>query len=443
MADQDVDLMAHLLRRAGFGASRDEIEAKLAQGFQDLLLLLSTDPAMIYYLDNCESHKDAVNENYGRELLELFSMGVGMDGEFNYTEDDVKACARAFTGWNIAPDPPFWPYGRSLWEFCYDPTDHDDSEKTFLGETGRFNGEDIIDIICKQPATARFISRKLYDFFVADEPPVPAWRQTEPRDMAAIKMLEKAYFDSGYEIKAMLQTLLKSDFFKSEPVRFARIQREDQRSQALEVFKRIYSPAVGTGAVVDYIDRTGISALKGADILSSAPGKYSSQVEYPNTQVGQYMKAMAQVHLANFGTLILYATTPYNSFDTHANQAAKFAGLWQDVANSVETFFDDLRDHQASQEVVMLLFSEFGRRVTDNGSGTDHGTGGVTFVVGESVKGGFYGEYPSLVKDKLEDGGDLLHNLDFRSIYSTLAERWLELDPAPIVGGHFETVDFL
>ena len=109
MADQDVDLMAHLLRRAGFGASRDEIEAKLAQGFQDLLLLLSTDPAMIYYLDNCESHKDAVNENYGRELLELFSMGVGMDGEFNYTEDDVKACARAFTGWNIAPAPPFGP----------------------------------------------------------------------------------------------------------------------------------------------------------------------------------------------------------------------------------------------------------------------------------------------------------------------------------------------
>ena len=316
MAGKDVALMAHLLRRAGFGASRDEIEARVAQGFDDvveellnpgdgpgieedvlyrsypsyiersvvengqtdivyrminnkfqlqekmalfwhtifcagnnkvdngrsnadqydmfrekgmgnfkeLLMLLSTDGAMLYYLDNTESHKVAVNENFGRELLELFSLGVGMDGEVNYTEDDVKACARAFTGWNLAPTIPVFPYGRTPFQFRYDPADHDDGEKTFLGETGPWNVEDIVDIICKQPAAARFVSRKLYDWFVADEPPVPAWRLAEPRDMEAIKALEKAYFDSGYEICAMLRVLFTSEFFKEESSHFAKVK---------------------------------------------------------------------------------------------------------------------------------------------------------------------------------------------------------------------------
>ncbi len=191
---------------------------------KDILMWLSTDPCMLYYLDNIESHKVAVNENYGRELLELFSMGVGKDGEFNYSEDDVKACARAFTGWNLAPTVPVFPYGRTPFEFRYDPADHDDSEKTFLGETGHWNGEDIVDIICKQPATARFISRKLYDFFVADEVPVPSWRLQEPRDTKAIEMLETAYFESGYEIGAMLRVLFTSGFFKSEAAHFAKVK---------------------------------------------------------------------------------------------------------------------------------------------------------------------------------------------------------------------------
>jgi uncharacterized protein (DUF1800 family) len=192
--------------------------------FRDLLMRLSTSPAMMYYLDNSESHKVAINENYGRELLELFSLGVGKDEQFNYSEDDVKVCAHAFTGWNIAPAYPPFPYGRSPWEFRYDPADHDDSEKTFLGETGRWNGEDVIDIICKQPAAARFIARHLYNFFVADEVPVPSWRQTPPKDLETIKALEQAYFDSGYEIKAMLRALFNAPGFKSESVRFAKVK---------------------------------------------------------------------------------------------------------------------------------------------------------------------------------------------------------------------------
>ena len=199
-----------LFRRDGLGS------------FKNLLLGISKDPAMVYYLDNCLSHKGAINENYGRELLELFSLGVGMDGEFNYTEDDVKECARAFTGWTIANSIPQQPYGRYAAQFLYNTDDHDEGEKTFLGETGNFNGEDIIDIIVKQPATARFISRHLYNFFVADDVEVPSWMDTPPADMETIKMLEEEYFRSDYNIKSMLRLLFNSDAFKN--AKFAKVK---------------------------------------------------------------------------------------------------------------------------------------------------------------------------------------------------------------------------
>ena len=195
-------------------AQLDKFRSHGLGSFHDLLLEMSSNPAMLYYLDNQLSHKDAVNENWGRELLELFSMGVGMDGQPNYTEEDVKACAQAFTGWTVGNGIPRYPYGRHFNQFLYNRLDHIEGEKTFLGETGNFNGHDIIRIIAKQPATARFIARHLYNFFVADEPQVPAWQDTPPRDLAAIKLLEDEYFRSGYEIRSMLRVLLNSDFFK-------------------------------------------------------------------------------------------------------------------------------------------------------------------------------------------------------------------------------------
>lgn len=310
MANDDIALMAHLMRRAGFGASRAELEARVAKGYdatveellhpetcepadaytllryqpgsllpggqppmgnlnwmfhivntkrpleekmtlfwhhvfatgnskvdnydqlleqiamfrakgmgnyRDLLLALAKNPAMIYWLDNNMNHKTAVNENWGRELLELFSLGVG-----NYTEVDVREASRAFTGWTIAAKIPRQPYGRFPWQFEYLPEDHDDGEKTFLGHTGNLNGEDIIDIIVQQPACARFIARHLYNFFVADEPQVPAWQITQPRDPEAIEALATSFTESGYEMRAVLRTLLTSDFFKE--ARFAKIK---------------------------------------------------------------------------------------------------------------------------------------------------------------------------------------------------------------------------
>ena len=221
------------------------------------------------------------------------------------------------------------------------------------------------------------------------------------------------------------------------------IDGESQRDQALDVFGRMYSPAMGSGAVMDYIHSTGTNALKGADILATAPDKYTSEVEYSNTVVGQYMKNIAQTHLAEFGSRVLYTTSPYNSFDTHANQASLHSGLWSDVSNNVDTFYQDLRDHNASDNVMLLMFTEFGRRISDNGSGTDHGAGGIAWVVGEHVKGGIYGEYPSLEPGQQEEGGNLRYGMDFRSIYTTIVEDWFKMDSQPIVGGSFEKVNFL
>tara|TARA_B100001245_G_scaffold235171_1_gene222369 strand:+ start:334 stop:1740 length:1407 start_codon:yes stop_codon:yes gene_type:complete len=314
MADKEIALMAHLMRRAGFGSTFEELEARAAKGyeatvdelldpegqpelekdlmmryqpqwvsqaglegqqeewtyrmintkrpleekialfwhqifvtghakceypkqqtiefdmfrrdglgkFDNLLQGLAKDPAMMFYLDNCMSHKDAINENWGRELLELFSMGVGMDGQVNYTEDDVKECARAFTGWTVTNSIPRYPYGKYEAKFIYDSNDHDFGQKTFLGETGNWNGEDIINIVAKQAGTARFISRHLYNFFVSDEPQVPAWQNTPPGDPATIKSLEDEYFRTNYDIRSMLRVLFKSDAFKNS--RFTKVK---------------------------------------------------------------------------------------------------------------------------------------------------------------------------------------------------------------------------
>jgi len=310
MADDRLALMAHLLRRAGFGATRDELEAYAARpyeavveelihpermpdldedvlaryyphlganidnpqswngrwiwrmvntkrpleekmalfwhhvfatgwtksehtptmvrhiemlrrnglaNFRKLLIDLSRDPAMIYWLDNNENHAQSINENYGREILELFSMGIG-----NYTETDIKECARAFTGWTFEHAIPLYPYGHYDSRFVYRADDHDDGVKTFLGETGNFNGEDIVDIIARQEATARFISRHLYNFFVADEQQVPAWSVTDPVDPEAIKTLMQAFKDSDADIRSVMRVLFNSDFFKN--ARFTRVK---------------------------------------------------------------------------------------------------------------------------------------------------------------------------------------------------------------------------
>ena len=220
------------------------------------------------------------------------------------------------------------------------------------------------------------------------------------------------------------------------------IEREEKRSDALDIFSRMYSPAVGREMVMDYLSQTGMDALQGADVLATAPAQYTSSVEYGGSSIAQYMRNIAQVHSAGLGSRILYTTAPYNSFDTHASELSAHPKLWSDVSQTVSDFYDDLKEQGTSENVIMLVFTEFGRRVHDNGSGTDHGSGGAAFVIGDAVKGGLYGEYPSLEANKLLDG-DLHFNNDFRGLYATIIEDWLGLDSKPIVNGSFEKLDFI
>ena len=194
--------------------------------YDDLLIELSRDPAMLIWLDNHTNHKDSINENYGREILELFSMGVG-----NYTEEDIKECARAFTGWTVkngeylsmmAVKDSIWPYGRILWHHEYRDSDHDSGKKKFLGENSNFNGDGVVGVICRQQATANFIARHLYNFFVADEVPVPQWSSTPPKDPEAVDVLANAYMEYDHDIRSIMRVLFNSDFFKNS--RFKRVK---------------------------------------------------------------------------------------------------------------------------------------------------------------------------------------------------------------------------
>ena len=191
---------------------------------------------------------------------------------------------------------------------------------------------------------------------------------------------------------------------------------------------------------MDYLGQTGLDALKGADILAAAPANYSSEIEYINSSVGKKLQGIAQIHLAGLGSRVFYLD--HSGFDTHADQVATHARLWGEVSTAIRDFFDDLEAHNAADNVVMFLFSEFGRRVYDNGAGTDHGAGGVCLAIGKGVKGGQYGEYPSTKASDL-DQGDLVPGTDFRSVYTTLVEDWMGLDPISVVGGNFEKPEFI
>jgi len=210
-----------------------------------------------------------------------------------------------------------------------------------------------------------------------------------------------------------------------------------QQRQAIKAFTRMYAPEEFEEADVvwDHLGQTGLDALTGADMLKTAPPAYTSSIEYANDALSQSLKGIAQVHLSGIGTRIFYAQL--GGFDVHGAQIQTQRTLLDNLSRSVGDFFADLRENSGSEEVIMMIFSEFGRRIKDNGNGTDHGSGGGTFLIGDRVKGGFYDPYPSLAPEDQLDG-DMHFSHDFRSIYSTVLEQWLDLNPNPIVNGTFD-----
>ena len=221
---------------------------------------------------------------------------------------------------------------------------------------------------------------------------------------------------------------------------FPDLADEMLRKYTLEAFATIYGGDKGKDAVMDYLGQTGGDALKGADTLRKAPAMYSSTVEYAPDVVAQSLKSMAQVLFADFGTRIYYTT--HGSYDTHAGEVPIHNMLWNQVSRAVGDFMDDLKEHGREDDVVILIFTEFGRRIKDNGSGSDHGSGGAAFLIGGTVNGGMFGEYPSLKEEEQLDG-DLRANNDFRSTYTSILGQCLSLDAPSIVNGKFEVFDLI
>ena len=218
------------------------------------------------------------------------------------------------------------------------------------------------------------------------------------------------------------------------------ISEEPDRTDALDVFARMYAPTIGSGPVMDYLGQTGLDALRGADILKTAPDRYVSSIEYADNAISKNLQGISKVLNANLGTRIFY--TQHGGYDTHANQGPVHPKLWTELSQAISDFYADLAEHDVSEDVLMFVFTEFGRRVKDNGSGTDHGSGGLAFAIGDPVKGGMYSEYPSLKEGDLLEG-DLQFNIDYRGVYGSMIENWLHLDPIPVVGGNFEQLDFV
>ncbi len=219
---------------------------------------------------------------------------------------------------------------------------------------------------------------------------------------------------------------------------FPDVQDEELRMFTLEAFSKMYGGAAGRDPVMDLLGQTGKDALQGADILRTAPGMYSSSVEYAPDALAQNVKSISQVFHASLGAKVLY--TQHGPFDTHSGELLSHAKLWNEVAGAIGSLMEDLKEHGTEDDATILVFSEFGRRIKDNGSGSDHGSGGGAFLIGGAVNGGMYGEYPSLAEaEQIE--GDLRSNNDFRSVYTNVLEDWLGLDAAPIVNGQFEKFD--
>jgi len=214
------------------------------------------------------------------------------------------------------------------------------------------------------------------------------------------------------------------------------VQVAEQRQEDLQFFKRMYTPAIGTGMVLDYLAHTGNGVLSGADMLKVAPSLYTSSVTYPDCAIGKALRDVVRVHTANLGTRIFY--TQHGGYDYHAQEVPSHHRLLTELTGSLNAFMQDLREHNGSDNVTVLVFTEFGRRMKDNGSGTDHGSGGGAFIIGDNVKGGLYSEYPSIEPGDWLNGEDMRHTFDFRGVYGTLLEQWLGIDPTEIVGGNYE-----
>jgi uncharacterized protein (DUF1501 family) len=190
---------------------------------------------------------------------------------------------------------------------------------------------------------------------------------------------------------------------------------------------------------LEYLRQSARTAIASAERLASLTKAYQPSAEYPGTWLAQQLKLVAQFIAAESPTRVFFVSL--DGFDTHSQQQAGHAALLGELSGALAAFHADLDGHGLGDRVLTATFSEFGRRVEENGSlGTDHGAASMLFAIAPAGKGGFYGTMPDLTD--LADG-DLRHTTDFRQVYATCLERWLEIPSQAVLGGRFEPVPFV
>jgi uncharacterized protein (DUF1501 family) len=211
---------------------------------------------------------------------------------------------------------------------------------------------------------------------------------------------------------------------------------QDERTQAL---LRLYGTGAATRSFGEHLDATLRAADSSSRAVQGAHGRYASTVEYPDTKLGKSMKVVAEAVTGDLGLSVAHVSI--GGFDTHATQLPVHGDLLKDTADAMLAFYRDMQAHGRDQDVVLMTWSEFGRRVTENGSGgTDHGSAGPMFVLGTPVAGGLYGERPSLA-DLVKN--NFKYTTDFRQVYATMVEGWLGAPAEAVLGGQFEQIPLL
>jgi uncharacterized protein (DUF1501 family) len=208
----------------------------------------------------------------------------------------------------------------------------------------------------------------------------------------------------------------------------------------LQTLLKLYNTYPRSSPYAALLDTTALDAQEGENQLQQAAGEYHAAVEYPQNSFATGLQVLAETIVQGLGLRVGYVTL--GGFDTHANQKTTHDTLMKTLADGLSAFYNDLAQHGKADKVVVVTWSEFGRRVAENGSaGTDHGTAAPLFVLGNAVQQGIYGEPPDL--NSLDPNGNLKYTVDFRSVYATLLDRWMGASSKDILGGTFGSQQFL
>ena len=214
----------------------------------------------------------------------------------------------------------------------------------------------------------------------------------------------------------------------------------DNGNARLQALMKLYNSYPKTSPYAALLDTTALSAQVGSRSLHEADAKYQASATYPTGPFAAGLKILAEAIVEDLGLRVGYVTL--GGFDTHANQQATHDVLMKTLADGLSAFYTDLSKHGKADHVVIMSWSEFGRRVEENGSqGTDHGTAAPMFVIGNPVNKGIFGEPPDL--SNLDITGNLKYTTDFRSVYATVLDRWLGASSQDVLGGSFGSQNFL